>query len=151
MACVHRNRWFGSNSHCYLKLSVSSRTLTLNFLEINCLLMQCKYRLTRHVYWSRIEGGLGGLGRNKGSLGFLGATLICTPINLAILSRANWGESGAPSLKTVSAVSMLIGAAGSFADLIVPTPNLMMPKVSPAAARCCKLAVDFEVDCLDLS
>ena len=37
---------------------------------------------TRHIYWSRIENGLGGFGRNKGILGFLGGALFCFPFNI---------------------------------------------------------------------
>ena len=33
-----------------------------------------------------------------------------------------------PSSVTLGMASVLIGAAGAFADLIVPTPNLSMPK-----------------------
>ena len=53
-------------------------------------------RATRHVYWSRIEGGLGGFGRNKGVLGFLGGALFCFPFNYRVLSLASY--AGAASL-----------------------------------------------------
>ena len=83
-------------------------------------------RLTRHIYWSRIEGSMGGLGRNKGFLGFLGGALACVPVNFWMLKKAIWGGKS-PSNGKLAALSVLTGAAGSFADLIVPTPNIKMP------------------------
>mmetsp|Transcript_43224 Transcript_43224/g.84913 ORF Transcript_43224/g.84913 Transcript_43224/m.84913 type:complete len:396 (+) Transcript_43224:143-1330(+) len=81
---------------------------------------------TKHVYWSRIENGLGGLGRNKGILGFLGGALFCIPFNYEMLSVATW-PGGVPSIAVRLAASALIGTAGSFADLSVPTPAITMP------------------------
>lgn len=86
---------------------------------------------TRHVYWSRIENGLGGFGRNKGLLGFLGGALFCFPFNYRVLSVARWGVEGGvvPGGKgSLALVSLLLGLAGAFADLAVPTPALTMPK-----------------------
>lgn len=86
-------------------------------------------RQTRHVYWSRIENGLGGIGRNKGWLGFLGGALFCVPFNYCVLRRAMmehtaqiWGA------KAIMSVSLLLGLAGALADLAVPTPALVLPK-----------------------
>lgn len=89
-------------------------------------------RKTKNVYWSRIEGGLGGLGRNKGILGFLGGGLMCFPFNILLFKSASW-SGAAPSLETMCLASLLVGLSGSFADLAVPTPTLSVPKVSSAA------------------
>lgn len=85
---------------------------------------------TRHVYWSRIENGLGGFGRNKGILGFIGGALFCFPFNYRVLSIAQWGARGVPpgGNGSLILVSLLLGLAGAFADLAVPTPALTMPK-----------------------
>lgn len=86
-------------------------------------------RQTRHVYWSRIEGGLGGFGRNKGFLGFLGGALFCFPFNYRVLSLAKFGSQGPPGgWKSVVFASLALGLAGAFADLAVPTPALTLPK-----------------------
>lgn len=87
-------------------------------------------RRTRHIYWSRIENQLGGLGRNKGLLGFLGGALFCFPFNYRVFKIAHWGAAGGPPGGQLSlvAVSLLLGFAGAFADLAVPTPALVMPK-----------------------
>jgi dolichol kinase len=84
---------------------------------------------TRHVYWSRIENGLGGFGRNKGLLGFLGGALFCFPFNYRVFKIARWGVKGIPGgERSLVLVSLLLGLAGAFADLAVPTPALTMPK-----------------------
>eukprot|EP00590_Aulacoseira_subarctica_P009884 CAMPEP_0172414542 /NCGR_PEP_ID=MMETSP1064-20121228/1195_1 /TAXON_ID=202472 /ORGANISM="Aulacoseira subarctica , Strain CCAP 1002/5" /LENGTH=373 /DNA_ID=CAMNT_0013151263 /DNA_START=332 /DNA_END=1453 /DNA_ORIENTATION=- len=84
---------------------------------------------TRHVYWSRIENGLGGFGRNKGILGFLGGALFCVPFNYRMLSIAKWGAEGVPGGRNaVLIASLALGVAGAFSDLAVPTPALTMPK-----------------------
>lgn len=84
---------------------------------------------TRHVYWSRIENGLCGFGRNKGILGFLGGALFCFPFNYRVFKIARWGSGGVPGGETaIVAASILLGLAGAFADLAVPTPALTMPK-----------------------
>lgn len=84
---------------------------------------------TRHIYWSRIENGLGGFGRNKGILGFLGGALFCFPFNFRVLKIAKWGTNGTPGGNmAVVSVSLLLGLAGALADLAVPTPPLTMPK-----------------------
>lgn len=84
---------------------------------------------TRHVYWSRIENGFFGIGRNKGVLGFLGGALFCFPFNYQILSAAKFGVNGIPGGKQSLAVaSIVLGLAGAFADLCVPTPALTMPE-----------------------
>jgi len=86
-------------------------------------------RATRHVYWSRIENGLGGLGRNKGFLGFLGGAACCFPFNYRILSIAKFGADGVPGGQaSLALASLALGMAGAFADLAVPTPALTMPK-----------------------
>lgn len=84
---------------------------------------------TRHVYWSRIENGLGGFGRNKGLLGFLGGALFCLPFNYRVLSIARWAAGGVPGGRlALVAGSLLLGLAGAFADLAVPTPAITMPR-----------------------
>lgn len=87
-------------------------------------------RQTRHVYWSRIENGLFGIGRNKGILGFLGGAAFCFPFNYYVLNQAKYGGStlipGGQS--SVALASIALGLAGAFADLCVPTPALTMPK-----------------------
>jgi len=86
-------------------------------------------RRTRHIYWSRIENGLGGIGRNKGILGFLGGALFCFPFNYRVFKIAKWGASStSPGSLTLASASLLLGLAGAFADLAVPTPALTMPK-----------------------
>ena len=86
-------------------------------------------RRTRHIYWSRIEGQLGGIGRNKGLLGFLGGALFCFPFNYRVFKIAKWGAAGIPGGNaSLITVSLLLGMAGAFADLAVPTPALVMPK-----------------------
>jgi len=96
-------------------------------------------RATRHVYWSRIENGFGGLGRNKGILGFLGGGLACVPMNYYLLSIAQFGQT-VPS-SSLWFASFALGFAGAFADLAVPTPALTLPK------RICGIRVPpFHVD-----
>jgi len=92
-------------------------------------------RATRHVYWSRIENGLGGFGRNKGLLGFLGGALFCFPFNYRVLSIARYFLDGATvgtqlpgGNPAIVAASLALGFAGAFADLAVPTPAVVMPK-----------------------
>ena len=85
---------------------------------------------TKHVYWSWIENGFFGIGRNKGILGFLGGAAFCFPFNYYVLSIAKYGAAvaipgGRASLATAS---IALGLAGAFADLCVPTPALTMPK-----------------------
>lgn len=85
-------------------------------------------RLTRHVYWSRIENGFFGIGRNKGILGFAGGALVCFPFNYRVLSVAKWGANGAAGGKrAIILASLALGAAGSLADLAVPTPAVTLP------------------------
>lgn len=98
-------------------------------------------RQTRHVYWSRIENGFFGIGRNKGLLGFLGGALFCFPFNFLALSKATYfGKTTVDGVSKVVPVavpggrqaiaiaSIALGLAGAFADLCVPTPALTMPK-----------------------
>lgn len=86
-------------------------------------------RQTRHVYWSRIENGFFGIGRNKGILGFLGGALTCLPFNYYVLSIAKIHSGGSLVTRaSIAAASFALGLAGSFADLCVPTPALTMPK-----------------------
>lgn len=83
---------------------------------------------TRHVYWSRIENGFFGIGRNKGLLGFVGGALVCVPLNYRVLSVAKWGVSGPLGGKgAIALASLALGAAGSLADLAVPTPSVTLP------------------------
>jgi len=84
-------------------------------------------RKTKDVYWSRIEGGLGGLGRNKGVLGFLGGAVACMPLNFALMRRATFAGTP-PTVQVMMLTSLLVGMAGAFADLAVPTPTLSIPK-----------------------
>jgi len=93
-------------------------------------------RNTRHIYWSRIDRGFYGLGRNKGILGFLGGGLACVPLNYYVLRIANWSKLGMTGtglaiipggqLALITA-SIGLGLAGAFADLAVPTPALTLP------------------------
>mmetsp|Transcript_18648 Transcript_18648/g.46156 ORF Transcript_18648/g.46156 Transcript_18648/m.46156 type:complete len:401 (+) Transcript_18648:66-1268(+) len=83
-------------------------------------------RQTRHIYWSRIENGLGGFGRNKGMLGFLGGAIACVPMNYRLLSLAKFGH--AVTRTNLLTASFALGLAGAFADLAVPTPTLTLPK-----------------------
>ena len=72
-----------------------------------------------------------GIGRNKGFLGFLGGALFCVPFNYRLLSIAKYGiaKSTIPgSPQSVVLASLLLGLAGAFADLLVPSPALTMPK-----------------------
>lgn len=86
-------------------------------------------RQTRHVYWSRIENGLGGFGRNKGILGFIGGALFCFPFNYRVLSVAKFGTAGIPGGRNyLLLASVALGFAGAFADLAVPTPAVTMPE-----------------------
>eukprot|EP00551_Chaetoceros_affinis_P004792 CAMPEP_0203662476 /NCGR_PEP_ID=MMETSP0090-20130426/431_1 /ASSEMBLY_ACC=CAM_ASM_001088 /TAXON_ID=426623 /ORGANISM="Chaetoceros affinis, Strain CCMP159" /LENGTH=524 /DNA_ID=CAMNT_0050525267 /DNA_START=653 /DNA_END=2227 /DNA_ORIENTATION=- len=97
-------------------------------------------RQTRHVYWSRIENGFFGIGRNKGILGFLGGAAFCFPFNYYVLNIAKFGGASATATATAAAnvipggqssvalASIALGLAGAFADLCVPTPALTMPK-----------------------
>jgi dolichol kinase len=88
-------------------------------------------RATRHVYWSRIENGCFGIGRNKGILGFLGGALFCFPFNYRVLSLARCGPAATalPGGRTsVAVASLALGLAGALADLAVPTPAVTLPK-----------------------
>jgi dolichol kinase len=85
-------------------------------------------RQTRHIYWSRIENGLGGFGRNKGLLGFLGGALFCVPFNYRVLSIAKFATGVVVPQKTLLTAALALGLAGAFADLAVPTPALTLPK-----------------------
>jgi len=87
-------------------------------------------RKTKHVYWSRIENGFYGLGRNKGVLGFLGGAVCCVPFNYRMLKMAKWSSVGLsiPSNAIILGASFGLGLAGAFADLAVPTPALTLPK-----------------------
>jgi dolichol kinase len=70
--------------------------------------------------------GLGGFGRNKGILGFLGGAVACVPMNFRILSIAKFGHPVSSSALWFA--SFALGFAGAFADLAVPTPALVLPK-----------------------
>jgi len=103
---------------------------TMGILQLSLADPSASYfgRRTRHIYWSRIENGLGGFGRNKGLLGFLGGALFCFPFNYRVFKIAKWGANSSPGNLTLAAASLLLGLAGAFADLAVPTPALTMPK-----------------------
>lgn len=83
-------------------------------------------RATREVYWSRIERGCFGIGRNKGFLGFLGGALACVPLNYRLLSLAP--DLATTQWTTLLGASLALGSAGALADLAVPTPALVLPK-----------------------
>jgi dolichol kinase len=86
-------------------------------------------RKTKNVYWSRIENGCFGIGRNKGILGFLGGAAVCFPFNFYTLSIAKIAAaSELVSPGSIAAASLVLGLAGAFADLCVPSPALTMPK-----------------------
>jgi dolichol kinase len=85
--------------------------------------------------------GLGGFGRNKGLLGFLGGAVACVPFNYRLLSLAKFGatataNNGGGAMAQVVpggqaalwGASLALGVAGAFADLAVPTPTLTLPK-----------------------
>lgn len=104
---------------------------TLGILQLALADPSASYfgKMTRNVYWSRIENGLLGFGRNKGLLGFLGGALFCLPFNFRIFKMARWGAKGVPGGDSaLLTASLLLGLAGAFADLAVPTPVLTMPK-----------------------
>ena len=88
------------------------------------------------------HSGLGGFGRNKGLLGFLGGALCCVPMNYRLLSLASFGANAVvPGRQALLAASVALGLAGSLADLSVPTPSLTLPK------RVCGVRVPpFHVD-----
>lgn len=73
-----------------------------------------------------IFSGLGGIGRNKGMLGFLGGGICCVPMNYRLLSLAKFGHSVTRTNLLIASLAM--GLAGAFADLAVPTPTLTLPK-----------------------
>ena len=84
----------------------------------------------RFFYNVNVTSGLGGFGRNKGVLGFIGGALFCVPFNFLILSAANWSALGMavkPETVKLLAASLALGTAGAFSDLAVPTPALTMP------------------------
>mmetsp|Transcript_32341 Transcript_32341/g.39746 ORF Transcript_32341/g.39746 Transcript_32341/m.39746 type:complete len:415 (+) Transcript_32341:58-1302(+) len=126
---------FTGSTYYFLGVTVSAHLFpksaaTLGIIQLALADPAASYfgRRTRHVYWSRIERGFFGIGRNKGVLGFLGGALVCFPFNYRVLKVAQWGGSGIPGGKSnLLVASLLLGAAGAFADLIVPTPAVTMP------------------------
>ena len=57
-----------------------------------------------------------------------GGALVCFPFNYRVLSLAKWGAEGIPGgKKALVLASLALGAAGSLADLAVPTPAVTMP------------------------
>jgi dolichol kinase len=90
-------------------------------------------RLTKNVSWSRIQQGFYGMGRNKGLLGFLLGAIFCVPFNYRILSLAATASSSSSSLSRtlpplqMGFLSLFLGLAGAFADLLVPSPALIIP------------------------
>jgi len=91
-------------------------------------------RLTKDISWSRIHKGFYGMGRNKGMLGFLMGAIFCVPFNYHILSLAQHGSmtsnifaSATSSAKLIALISLILGLAGAFADLCVPSPALIIP------------------------
>lgn len=110
-------------------------------------------RATRHVYWSRIENGLGGIGRNKGLLGFLGGALFCFPFNFRVLSIAKYVTTNGATAVTATTMlpggtravvlaSLALGFAGALADLAVPSPAVVLPKVKIWGVRVPPLHLD---------
>jgi dolichol kinase len=106
----------------------SSATLGICQLAIADPMASYFGKATRHVYWSRIGNGFFGLGRNKGILGFLGGAAACVPLNYRLLSLAKFPDPMAVKSSTIFLASLALGVAGAFADLIVPTPALTLPK-----------------------
>jgi dolichol kinase len=107
-----------------LSAAMYSRTAaTMGILQLAIADPMASYfgRKTRHVYWSRIENGFYGLGRNKGWLGFVGGALCCLPVNYRILSLAKFAVAS-PSRSQLLLASTALGMAGALADLAVPTP-----------------------------
>merc|ERR1719164_448392 len=51
---------------------------------------------------------------------------MCVPLNFAIIRKAKW-VGYIPSKRVVLLASVLVGMAGAFADLAVPTPTVSMP------------------------
>jgi dolichol kinase len=85
-------------------------------------------RQTKHLEWSRIADGAGGLGKNKGILGFVAGALLCVPFNFLLLKSATWaGGDLVPPTIDIALASTLIAIAGSLSDLLVPTPTLSLP------------------------
>ena len=64
---------------------------------------------------------------SQGILGFLGGAAMCIPFNWTLLRAAHW-DGVAPTGTTLLVASALVGMAGAFADLAVPTPTLCVPK-----------------------
>jgi dolichol kinase len=79
-------------------------------------------------YVLHFHRGFGGIGRNKGILGFLGGALCCVPFNYRLLSIAKFGTHATPTRATLALASFGLGLAGAFADLAVPTPVVTLPK-----------------------
>ena len=67
------------------------------------------------------------MGRNKGLLGFLFGALFCVPFNYRILSVAKIVPRYSPSPLQIGFISLALGFAGAFADLLVPSPALTIP------------------------
>lgn len=78
------------------------------------------------AFLSPANSGLGGFGRNKGILGFLGGALFCVPFNYRVLSIAKWATP--QTRATLATASLALGLAGAFADLAVPSPVMTLPK-----------------------
>jgi dolichol kinase len=87
--------------------------------------------LLLHYYYSLtfdFNSSLGGLGRNKGWLGFLGGAMVCVPFNYRLLSLAKFAQGTIPGGRHALLVaSVALGSAGALADLAVPTPALTLP------------------------
>lgn len=127
---------FTGSFYYFLGVTVTSRLFTpacasLGMIQLALADPSASYfgYQTKHVYWSRIENGFFGIGRNKGVLGFLGGGLFCFPFNYRVLSIAEFGASGIPGgRQSLAIASIVLGLAGAFADLCVPTPSLVMPE-----------------------
>lgn len=87
-------------------------------------------RLTADVAWSRISNNQFpfGIGNGKGLLGFLGGSLFCAPFNFLLLMLARWDMVIKPKTDAILVMSIVLGAAGSFADFIVPSPTLQLTR-----------------------
>ena len=101
---------------------------------LSCPANQCHFK-QNYQYLTFIDetqpnnnSGLGGIGRNKGILGFLGGALCCFPLNYRMLALAKFGAKVPGGQASIALAALALGIAGAFADLAVPTPAVTMPK-----------------------
>lgn len=112
-----------------MSIGQGSKSKLISPFCIGCMCAQCSDHSNRISSQCILfpHSGLGGFGRNKGILGFLGGALFCVPFNYRILSCAKFA-SPPPAKATLALASLAFGLAGAFADLAVPTPALTLPK-----------------------